>query len=70
MAVDRGALALRLDSAEPTVEPVGPAARFPLEVWGPTGTRDMMNHMQETFACDIHMRRDVDEKAPADGVKT
>ena len=40
----------------------------PLEVWGPAGTRDMMNHMQETFAFDIHVRRDVDEKLPGDGI--
>jgi len=29
----------------------------------------MMEHMQETFAFDIHVRRDVDEKLPADGIK-
>ena len=29
----------------------------------------MMDHMQQAFAFDIHMRRDVDEKAPADGIK-
>jgi ribonuclease Z len=40
----------------------------PLEVWGPAGTRDMMQHMQETFAFDIHMRRDVDEKSSAEGI--
>ena len=34
---------------------------MPLEVWGPDGTRDMMRHLQEAFAFDIHMRRDVDE---------
>jgi ribonuclease Z len=29
----------------------------------------MMDHLQKAFAFDIHMRRDVDEKAPADGIK-
>jgi ribonuclease Z len=29
----------------------------------------MMRHLQEAFAFDIHMRRDVDEKRPADGIK-
>ena len=40
----------------------------PLSVWGPAGTRDMMDHMQQTFAFDIHMRRDVDEHFPAAGI--
>jgi len=48
---------------------VGGTRTIPLEVWGPTGTRDMMTHMQEAFVFDIHMRRDVDEKSPADGIK-
>jgi ribonuclease Z len=49
---------------------VGPAtARVaPLEVWGPDGTRDMMSAMEEAFAFDIHIRRDVDEKIPAAGI--
>jgi ribonuclease Z len=39
--------------------PAGPAGRnVPLEVWGPVGTREMMEHMQQTFAFDLHMRRD------------
>lgn len=42
--------------------------RTPLEVWGPAGTRDMMNHLQAAFAFDIHMRRDIDEKYPGEGV--
>lgn len=47
----------------------GGGRKTPLEVWGPEGTREMMDHMQETFAFDIHMRRDVDEKRPAEGIK-
>src|SRR6476646_1680744 len=38
-----------------------PERKVPLEVWGPDGTRDMMHHLTEAFAFDIHMRRDVDE---------
>lgn len=48
---------------------VGGGRKVPLEVWGPEGTRDMMDHLQRAFAFDIHMRRDVDEKAPGDGIK-
>lgn len=42
---------------------------IPLEVWGPEGTRSMMDHIQQAFAFDIHMRRDVDEKLPAAGIQ-
>lgn len=48
---------------------VGGGRKIPLEVWGPEGTSDMMDHIQQAFAFDIHMRRDVDEKAPGDGIK-
>ncbi len=48
---------------------VGGGRKVPLEVWGPEGTSDMMNHLQRAFAFDIHMRRDVDEKAPGDGIE-
>ena len=48
---------------------VGGGRKIPLEVWGPEGTSDMMEHLQRAFAFDIHMRRDVDEKAPGDGIK-
>ena len=41
----------------------------PLEIWGPDGTRAMMDHMQQAFAFDIHMRRDVDEKLDGNGIK-
>jgi ribonuclease Z len=40
-----------------------------LEVWGPEGTRAMVMHLEEAFAFDVHVRRDVDEKLPAGGVK-
>jgi ribonuclease Z len=48
---------------------VGGGRRSPLQVWGPAGTREMMDHLQKAFAFDIHMRRDVDEHAPADGIQ-
>ena len=46
----------------------GGGRRVPLNVWGPEGTRDMMDHLQQAFAFDIHVRRDVDEKLPALGI--
>ena len=47
-----------------------PSARtVPLEVWGPRGTRGMMQHLQQAFTFDIHVRRDVDEQASPEGIK-
>src|SRR5215204_6104187 len=46
-----------------------PERKVPLEVWGPGGTRDMMRHLEEAFAFDIHMRRDVDESFSPDGIR-
>jgi ribonuclease Z len=43
--------------------------KFPFEVWGPTGTQSMMDHLQQAFAFDIHVRRDVDEKFSPDGIR-
>jgi ribonuclease Z len=40
----------------------------PLPVWGPKGTKAMMKHLQEAYAFDIHIRRDVDTKLPGTGV--
>jgi ribonuclease Z len=40
----------------------------PLRVWGPTGTKAMMTHLEEAYQFDIHIRRDVDERLPAEGV--
>jgi ribonuclease Z len=39
----------------------------PLQVFGPTGTRSMMDHIAKAFAFDVHSRRDVDERFPAIG---
>jgi ribonuclease Z len=48
----------------------GPSERkVPLEVWGPDGTVDMMRYLEKAFAYDIHVRRDVDEKVSAEGIK-
>ena len=44
--------------------------KTPLRVWGPAGTAQMMSHLEEAFSFDIHVRRDVDEKLPAQGVTT
>jgi len=41
----------------------------PLPVWGPEGTKAMMQHLQEAYAFDIHIRRDVDTKLPGAGVE-
>jgi ribonuclease Z len=43
--------------------------QVPLRVWGPSGTRRMMQKFQEALSFDIHVRRDVDEKLPAEGVR-
>jgi len=42
----------------------------PLPVWGPGGTKAMMAHLQEAYAFDIHIRRDVDTKLPGAGAET
>lgn len=46
-----------------------PWRRVPLEVWGPDGTRDMMAHLEQAFAFDIHIRRDVEEHVSASGIQ-
>jgi ribonuclease BN (tRNA processing enzyme) len=40
----------------------------PLRVWGPTGTAEMMSHLEQAYQFDIRVRRDVDERLPAQGV--
>lgn len=47
-----------------------PSARdVPLDVWGPDGTRDLVRHLEQAFAYDIHVRRDIDERASAKGIE-
>jgi ribonuclease Z len=41
--------------------------KVPLRVWGPAGTSRMMAHLQQAYAFDVHIRRDVDEQLPAEG---
>jgi ribonuclease Z len=41
---------------------------IPLRVWGPAGTREMMEHLEQAYQFDVHVRRDVDEKLPSQGV--
>jgi ribonuclease Z len=41
----------------------------PLAVWGPEGTKAMMQHLQEAYVFDIHIRRDVDTKLPGAGAE-
>ena len=43
--------------------------KSPFEVWGPEGTTEMMGALERAFAYDIHVRRDVDERIPGDGIK-
>ena len=45
------------------------ARKVPLEVWGPPGTRKMMQHLLAAFEFDIHMRRDMDEHASPEGIR-
>ncbi len=40
----------------------------PFRVWGPEGTKEMMAHLEQAYQFDIHIRRDVDEKLPAQAV--
>jgi ribonuclease Z len=40
----------------------------PLRIWGPAGTTEMMSHLEQAYQFDLHIRRDVDEKLPAQGV--
>ena len=40
----------------------------PLRVWGPAGTAEMMAHLVQAYQFDVHIRRDVDEKLPPQGV--
>ena len=42
--------------------------RTPFRIQGPRGTRAMMEHLQAAFAYDIHVRRDIDEHFPAEGI--
>jgi ribonuclease Z len=39
------------------------------ELYGPTGTRDLVDGIMKFYAADIHIRRDLTEKLPPEGAK-
>jgi len=41
--------------------------KVPLQVWGPTGTKEMMSHLAEAFQFDIQIRQE-DDRLPSQGV--
>ena len=41
----------------------------PFELYGPTGTQDLVDGIMKFYATDIHIRRDLTEKLPAVGAK-
>jgi ribonuclease Z len=41
----------------------------PFELYGPTGTQDLVDGIMKFYAADIHIRRDLTEKLPAEGAK-
>ena len=41
----------------------------PLRVRGPAGTAELCRNLERAYAFDIHTRRDVDEKLPAEGAR-
>jgi ribonuclease Z len=41
----------------------------PLQVWGPSGTRSMGEHLLQAFAFDIHIREAAPERLPAKGAE-
>ena len=43
--------------------------KTPFRVWGPSGTKEMMEHLQKAFDFDIRIRRDIDEKFVKEGIE-
>lgn len=43
--------------------------KTPFRVWGPSGTKEMMEHLQKAFDFDIRVRRDIDEKFAKEGIE-
>lgn len=41
----------------------------PFRIQGPSGTAEMMRHLERAYAADIHIRRDLDERFPAQGIE-
>lgn len=48
--------------------PAGGSRKERMSVWGPSGTQEMISYLQKAYQFDIHVRRDVDEKLPAEGI--
>lgn len=44
--------------------------KTPLQVWGPAGTKSMMDYMGKTFAFDIRVRGDFDDRLPKAGIRS
>ena len=42
---------------------------IPFRIWGPSGTAEMMGHLEKAYQADIHVRRDLDEKFAAEGIE-
>jgi ribonuclease Z len=41
----------------------------PFRVWGPAGTENLMRHLELAYEADIHIRRDLDERFPQEGIE-
>jgi ribonuclease Z len=46
---------------------IAPGRNVPLRVWGPTGTADMMSHLQQAYKYDVAVRIENDRTTP-DGI--
>jgi len=44
--------------------------KVPLQVWGPAGTKSMMDYMGKTFEFDIRARADFDDRLTKDGIRS
>jgi len=44
--------------------------KTPLRVWGPAGTKSMMDYMGKTFEFDIRARADFDDRLTKDGIRS
>ncbi len=41
-----------------------PGRTVPLRVWGPSGTAEMMSHIEQAFAYDVHIRQSDEHTSP------
>jgi len=42
---------------------------IPFRIWGPSGTAEMMGHLEKAYQADIHIRRDLDERFAPEGIE-